>query len=114
MNVRRNKYNNIKTMVGNQRFASKAEAKFWPYLLSCEQRGEISDLKRQVKFKFPINGHNLKYVKSGREVFYKADFTYMKNGEYIVADVKGFVTPEYMLKEALMLACHGITVLRLK
>jgi hypothetical protein len=48
---------------------------------------------------------------------YQADFTYTSNspevgpvGEKIVEDVKGYRTPTYRMKRALMLAAHGIEI----
>ncbi len=42
---------------------------------------------------------------------YVADFCYTENGKYIVEDVKGTRTREYVIKAKLMKALFGITVL---
>jgi hypothetical protein len=41
---------------------------------------------------------------------YVGDFDYWENGEYIVEDVKGFLTPVFKLKRKLVKALHGITI----
>ena len=50
---------------------------------------------------------------SGREVTYRADFSYIEKGVYVVEDVKGgeaTKTPVYKLKKALMRYFHGIEI----
>jgi hypothetical protein len=41
---------------------------------------------------------------------YVADFTYIENGMFVVEDVKGHRTAEYILKRKLMLRIHGIRI----
>lgn len=67
-----------------------------------ERAGLISGLERQVKFEL-IPAH---YDKNGkcdeRSCSYIADFTYWKNGQFIVEDCKGFRTDVYIIKRKLM------------
>ncbi len=80
-------------------FHSKAEAGRWLELQFLEKNGEISKLKRQVRFPFHLGGETHHYV---------MDFTY-KNplGEHIAEDKKGFATETYKLKRALFKEYFG-------
>ena len=108
----RNKYNAVKTRVGDLIFDSKAEAKRYKELKLLEKAGEIMNLELQPRYDFHING-----VKLG---FYKADFKYIVGDggwtpfKVVVEDVKGMKTPVYNLKKKLMLALHGIEILETK
>lgn len=100
-----NKYGAKKTTVDGITFHSKQEAKRWVELKLLERAGEIAELERQKPFDLTVNGVRIaKYV---------ADFVYRDNRStlVIVEDSKGFKTPEYRIKKALMLACHRILVL---
>jgi ethanolamine ammonia-lyase small subunit len=92
-------------------FDSKAEARRWVYLRDLEQKGEISNLKRQV----PIvlcgrDGPIL--TPTGRKMTYRADFTYIKDGETVVEDVKGFANDVYPIKKAI-LAAQGVNIVEI-
>ena len=123
------KYRNKPTVVDGIRFDSLKESRRYQELKLLEKAGEILDLELQPRFKFPIwNGlvgsefENLRYP-SGREVVYVADFEYREKTKFnhpalnrefkftrIVEDCKGFPTPVFKLKAALMKAVHGIEV----
>lgn len=114
--ARKSKYGNIKIFVQGYVFDSKREAKEYGDYILLEKAGEISDLKRQEKFNFIINGKPL-IIRSdgypnGRQVTYSADITYYDNKEKRkrVIDVKGALTDVFKLKAALMEACNGIIV----
>lgn len=114
------KYHSRKTTVNGIVFDSKKEARRYYELLMLEQAGEISDLKRQVKFVLiptqrepddigprggVIRGRVLE-----RECAYIADFVYTMNGVTVVEDTKGMRTPEYVIKRKLMLYMKGIRI----
>ena len=83
-------------------FASKKEHRQWQVLKLRERAGEISNLERQVRFRFEHNGiHICDYV---------ADFVYFEAMCRVVCDVKGFVTPEFKLKAKMMKAFYNINV----
>lgn len=108
---RRSKYRNKKTVVGGQKFDSKKEAREYGRLKLLESRGDITALKCQVKFDFPINGKLVRFVDSNRVMHYVADFEYFDMyGNRKVVDVKGFKTRDYLIKKALMMAVHGILI----
>lgn len=58
--------------------------------------GKITNLRLQVKYElqpsFKINNKTI------RAIIYVADFTYIKDGELVIEDFKGFRTAIYKLK----------------
>lgn len=102
-------------------FDSKKEMQRFVELRYMEQAGLISDLQRQVKFvlipaqREPDTVGKRGGVKKGKtiekEVSYIADFTYTdEEGRFIVEDVKGVKTPEYVIKRKMMLYFHKIRI----
>ena len=105
------KYRNVKTTIDKIEFSSKKEAREYLRLKALQERGDITSLKCQVKFDFTINGKPLRFVDSNRVMHYIADFEYFDMyGNRKIVDVKGVKTRDYLIKRALMLACHGILV----
>jgi hypothetical protein len=98
------------TFVDGIRFPSKKEAVRWCDLQTLERAGDISDLKRQVSIQMMGKLGPIK-TPTGRVATYKADFTYTeaKTGLLVIEDAKGFQTPEYKLKRAI-LAAQGIVI----
>ena len=85
-------------------FDSKREGERYLFLRSEQLAGRISDLKTQVPFVLlPRQG-------KVREVKYIADFTYYRDGKFVVEDSKGFRTETFRIKKKLMLFVHGIDV----
>lgn len=75
-------------------FASTKEYKDWQTLKMLERTGNISNLKRQVKF--PLNGA------AGEKVCdYIADATFVEDGKQVAWDTKGMITDVYRLKKKL-------------
>jgi dsDNA-specific endonuclease/ATPase MutS2 len=90
-------------------FDSAKEARRYGELVLLERAGQISDLKRQVRFELiPTQYENGKCVE--RAVHYVADFVYKDNYKEIVEDAKGFRTKDYIIKRKLMLFIHGIRI----
>lgn len=102
--TRRNKYHNY----GHG--TSRAEKKRGEELALLQRAGVITGLRSQVKFTLlPLQ--KKADGKAERSVTYIADYTYYDStGNYVVEDVKGFRTPEYVIKRKLMLYIHGITI----
>lgn len=101
------KFGNIKTEIITSGkpviYDSRKEARVGQQLHYRQAAGQINELKRQVAFKFELNGILIcKYI---------VDFTYMENGKLIVVDVKGYQTREYKIKRKMMLAFHGIKII---
>lgn len=114
------KYHNHKVRRDGLTFDSKKEHKRYNELLLLERAGEITNLRRQVKFvliptqREPSQIGTRGGVKKGklleRECSYIADFIYGKNGKMVVEDVKGIRTKEYIIKRKLMLRVYGIRI----
>ena len=109
-----NKYHSNKAYAGGYVFDSRKEARRYNELKWLEQIGDISDLRRQVKFVL-IPAQREQDTKGARGGIKKgkiiADFVYKdKDGNYVVEDTKGFKTPEYILKRKMMLYFHGIKI----
>lgn len=86
-------------------FASKREAKRAVELQLLEKAGEIRNLRMQVKYEI------IPKQDGERAAHYIADFVYERTSYHVVVeDVKGFRTPEYVLKRKLMLLVHGIRI----
>lgn len=106
---RANKYGAVKTTVEGITFDSGAEARRYQQLRLLERAGEISDLERQVSYRIDINGVHVCNV--------RPDFRYRDNraGKVVVEDVKGGpATAVFRLKQKLVLAAHGITVVEVR
>ena len=123
--MRRRKYGNTKITVDGIQFDSKREAARYQELKLLERAGVISFLQRQTKFQLIPNQYapsNETYTKGPRkgqrkpgkllehECSYIADFCYIKNGETVVEDAKGYRTEVYRIKKKLMLERYGIQI----
>lgn len=119
---KKNKYNNKKVEIDGIIFDSKKEAKRYSELMLMQKAGEISELRRQVKYvlipqqRMPDTIGPRGGIKRGvvleKECAYIADFVYFDNqlGRYIVEDTKGFRTDAYIIKRKLMLKVHNIII----
>ena len=103
------KYGNRKTIVYGKVLDSKREARRYAELKLMEDAGEISDLRTQVKFELipPQYEHYLDGKKPKRKCVeractYVADFVYLRDGQEVIEDTKGFRTKEYVIKRKLM------------
>jgi hypothetical protein len=105
------KYRNTRVKVDGITFDSKREAARYGQLLILQGAGQISDLERQVKI--PLHGRDGPILTpTGRQMHYVADFRYVDNmqgGAVVVEDAKGFETPEFKLKRAI-LAAQGVKI----
>lgn len=97
--AKESKYKNKKVVIDGIEFDSKKEGNHYIALKMLEKAGEIRDIELQKVFElqpsFKKNG------KTYRKITYKADFCYfnIKDGKYIVEDVKGFKTEVYKIKK---------------
>jgi hypothetical protein len=87
----RNKYGAKKTQVGEVTFDSKKEAQRYMELQLLERAGEITDLRRQVKFEL-MGQHRPLYTRTGRKMKYTADFAYVEDGVEVIEECKGHRT----------------------
>lgn len=107
------KYRNTPVYVKGKRIDSKAEARRLGELKLLERAGLIQDLKTQVRFEL-IPSQRIDGKVAERAVNYIADFVYIKDGQRVVEDVKGYKTPDYIIKRKLMLFVHGIKIQEIK
>lgn len=99
-----------KTTVDGITFDSQKEAERYLELKRMEEEGVISDLKLQPEYNLLPKQVDATGRCLERSLSYRADFSYIKDGETIVEDVKGFRFPEYIIKRKLMLYFHNIRV----
>lgn len=114
------KYGARKAVLDGVKFDSQKEARRFAQLQLLEKAGEISDLKRQVRFELIPAHYEYYQGKDGkprkgacieRSCYYLADFVYLdKDGVQVVEDAKGFRTDAYVIKRKLMLHVHGIRI----
>lgn len=117
------KYRNKKILCGEMVFDSKKEFMRYLELKSLEEAGEISELRRQVKYvlipaqreKETVSprGRKIPGKVIEREVAYFADFVYREGDELIVEDVKSPATrklDQYILKRKMLLYFYGIRI----
>lgn len=102
LEVKKNKYRNIKVEYMGIKFDSIKERDYYWLLLDRQSKGEIKNLQRQVKYtlipKFQIGSTK------ERETSYIADFVYEEGGKEIIVDVKSPITRKdkvYRLKKKL-------------
>ena len=107
----RHKYRAKSVVIDGIKFASTKEGDRYLDLKMLLSAGVIRDLELQPEFLIEILGREIKY-RSGRQVKYIADFRYFddESDQIVVEDVKGYRTPVYKLKLALMSAM-GIEVI---
>lgn len=95
-----NKYRNQKVTIDGITFDSLKEGGRYRVLKLLVKAKEIKDLELQKKFELQpaYTNANGKHI---RAINYLADFYYYDNklGCYVVEDVKGFRTKEYLLKK---------------
>lgn len=107
--MRYSKYRARKVKTADGTFDSKKELNRWIELSNQAIEGKISHLQRQVEYELiPSQFINGKCIE--RKCSYKADFVYRQGDDLIVEDVKGFKTPEYIIKRKLMLHKYGIRI----
>ena len=105
------KYRNRKCEYKGIHFPSKRERDRFIILEDMQAKGEISELRCQVKFEL-LEHQKLDGKVVERAVDYIADFTYRDaDGNLVVEDAKGFKTPEYVIKRKLLLHKYGIRIM---
>ena len=128
MRVSRNKYHNSKLKNDFGSFDSKKEFNVYLLLLNKLKNGELTDLRRQVRYELipPQYKTGQKQLKTKtkevrkmlfRPCNYIADFTYVdKSGNTVVVDVKSTATAKdkvYLIKKKLMYCRYGVLITEL-
>lgn len=109
--ITQKKYHNEPDTRGDIRFDSRKEARRYDALMLMLRTGQISDLKLQPQFtlqeayKKP-DGERVKAIR------YQADFSYWREGQLVVEDVKSKATKTrvYGIKKKLMREKYGIEI----
>lgn len=119
------KYRNEKVHTkSGETYDSRKEFRRAKELELLERAGEISNLRRQVKYilipaqrgpeEIGPRGGRRPGPLLERECSYVADFVYEENGETVVEDVKGYREGQaynvFVIKRKLMLWIHGIRI----
>lgn len=119
------KYRNEKVRTKDgETYDSRKEFRRAKELELLERAGEISNVRRQVKYilipaqrgpeEIGPRGGRRPGPLLERECSYVADFVYEENGETVVEDVKGYREGQaynvFVIKRKLMLWIHGIRV----
>jgi hypothetical protein len=111
--VKRTKYGSEKVYHEGMKFDSKHELRCWLNLVALAERGEITELRRQVAFKL-LDAVDLGEKRKKRAAVYIADFVFIdSNGKQVVQDAKSSFTKklaEYRLKKHMMADLLGIVV----
>lgn len=100
------KYGNEPQVVDGHLFDSKLEAKRYGELKLLQMVGQIHDLKVHEVFDLHANGERLGY--------YEADFSYLEDGQRVIEDCKGVLTPLYRWKKKHLKAEYGINISEIK
>lgn len=125
----RNKCRNIKIEIDGIKFDSKKEARRYCELKALQDAGQITDLQLQREFElipaqyetFERYGKKGQRLQDGKRCIeksctYTADFSYMKDGQLVVEDVKGYRDPasasyaRFVIKRKLLLWSKGIKI----
>lgn len=123
----RQKYGNSKVEYDGITFDSKRERDRYIVLKDAAAKGIITDLQCQPKWELLPTMYKevVIHLKTKdkivqqvdqKSVTYKADFSYIKNGELVVEDVKisEYLLPkEFILKEKMMYYFHHIRIKRI-
>lgn len=105
------KYHNEPDTRGDIRFDSRKEARRYDTLMLMLRAGQISELRLQPQFTL----HEAYTTPEGKRVQairYQADFSYVRDGQLIVEDVKSKATKTrvYEIKKKLMREKYGVEI----
>lgn len=126
------KYGNRKVVIDGIQFDSAKESRRYCELKLLERAGKIEDLELQKEFElipaqyetYPRYGRKGQRLKDGKRCIekscvYRADFTYKKDGQLVVEDVKGYRDPQgagyakFVIKRKLLLWRYGIRIIEI-
>lgn len=111
--ARANKYRAQPLETGGERFDSKHEYRCYQALRVRQDAGEITGLRRQVKFSlFDAGG----FCRGEHVGIYRCDFTYREGEKLVVADAKSEYTRklrDWQRTKKLLRMCHGHEVVEM-
>lgn len=104
---RYSKYRAVKTKIDGHKFPSIKEAQRYQELKLLEKAGKIKNLELQPKFEIiPKQKYRGKAL---RKAEYTPDFKYydVDNNEWVIEEVKGMPTVDYVLRKKLFILKYG-------
>lgn len=103
----KNKFNAKSKVIDGHKFPSLKEAKRYKELKLLEKAGNIKNLELQPKFEIiPKQKYRGKTL---RKAEYTPDFKYydVDNNEWVIEEVKGMPTVDYVLRKKLFILKYG-------
>lgn len=103
----KNKFNAKSRIIDGHKFPSLKEAKRYNELKLLEKAGKIKNLELQPKFEIiPKQKYRGKTL---RKAEYTPDFKYLDidNNEWVIEEVKGMPTVDYVLRKKLFILKYG-------
>ena len=97
--ILRHKFGAVRTVKDGISFSSKAEARYYDKLVLAQKSGSVLFFLRQVPF----------HLLGG--VTYRADFmVFYADGNVSIVDVKGYETPEFIMKKKMVESLYPVTI----
>lgn len=106
------KYGNRVFEVDGVLWHSQAEFARWRELQLLEQAGQVSDLRRQVRYEL-VPGFRDNTGKRQRAVTWTADFVYKEGGRTVAEDVKGVQVRDFSIRAKLFMQRYPDILLRI-
>ena len=109
------KYGAKKVTLDGITFDSKAESRYYEYLLKLKKTGVVEDFEMQKAFTLLDRFAHPQTGRIVRAITYKADFEVLyADGRIEVVDIKGFLTPEFKIKAKMFMFRYQIPLILLK
>ena len=98
----------VRVEIDGIRFDSKLESRCYLLLREMQRQGIITDLRHQVDIVLLGRDRPIR-TPTGKDMRYRADFTFRRDGRRVVVDAKGHKTDTYLMKKAI-LSAQGIEI----
>ena len=105
--IKKNKFNAKSIVIDGHKFPSLKEAQRYNELKLLEKAGKIKNLELQPEFEIiPKQKYRGKTLKRAK---YTPDFKYLDvdNNEWVIEEVKGMPTVDYVLRKKLFILNYG-------
>ena len=105
--IKKNKFNAKSIVIDGHKFPSLKEAQRYQELKLLEKAGKIKNLELQPEFEIiPKQKYRGKTLKRAK---YTPDFKYLDvdNNEWVIEEVKGMPTVDYVLRKKLFILNYG-------
>ena len=109
------KYGAKKVTIDGITFDSKAESRYYEYLLKLKKSGLVEEFSMQKAFTLLDRFAHPQTGRIVRAITYRADFEVLyADGRIEVVDIKGFLTPEFKIKAKMFMFRYQIPLVLLK